>query len=187
MDEKKYIGLNVHQASISVAVRNAAGKLINESVIETKPTSILEFIQGIRGSVWITFEEGTSAAWLSAIVVSLGSAVLSIRQSNIANESAAVATYERTFNLVMKLDQVHLDHPEVRPYFYQDRPLDQDDPNANLVHAIAEMTLDQFSIILTQVSSNPNRYVDIRGYKAWMIDSFKHSRILREYVDDHAR
>ena len=64
MDQKKYIGLDVHQASISVAVRNAAGKLISESIIETKAASILEFIRGIRGSVWITFEEGTSAAWL---------------------------------------------------------------------------------------------------------------------------
>jgi hypothetical protein len=64
MDQKKYIGLDVHQASISVAVRNAAGKLISESIIETKAASILEFIGGIRGSVWITFEEGTSAAWL---------------------------------------------------------------------------------------------------------------------------
>jgi hypothetical protein len=123
---------------------------------------------------------------VGAIIVSLGSAVLSVRQSNIANESAAVATSERTFNLVMKIDQVHLDHPEVRPYFYQDRPLGQNDPQANLVHAIAEMTLDHFSIILTQVSANPNRYVDIRGYKAWMADSFKHTSVLPDYLDEHA-
>jgi hypothetical protein len=50
--------------SISVAVRDAAGKLVTESIIETKATTILEFVRGIRGSVWITFEEGTSADWL---------------------------------------------------------------------------------------------------------------------------
>src|SRR5215472_10802362 len=64
MDQKKYIGLDVHQASISVAVRDAAGKLVTESIIETKATTILEFVRGIRGSLWITFEEGTNAAWL---------------------------------------------------------------------------------------------------------------------------
>jgi hypothetical protein len=64
MDQKKYIGMDVHQASISVAVRDAAGKLVTESIIETKATTILEFVRGIRGSLWITFEEGTSAAWL---------------------------------------------------------------------------------------------------------------------------
>src|SRR5215471_7704935 len=64
MDSTKYIGMDVHQASISVAVRNAAGKLVVESIIETKARTILEFIQGLQGSLWVTFEEGTSAAWL---------------------------------------------------------------------------------------------------------------------------
>jgi hypothetical protein len=59
-----YIGLNVHQASISIAVIAAAGKLLMECVIETKAASILDFIRGVRGSLWVTFEEGTSAAWL---------------------------------------------------------------------------------------------------------------------------
>jgi len=64
MDSRKYIGMDVHQATISVAVRDAAGKLIMESVIETKAATILEFIRGLHGSLWVTFEEGTSAAWL---------------------------------------------------------------------------------------------------------------------------
>ena len=64
MDSRKYIGMDVHQATISVAVRDSAGKLVMESVIETKATTILEFIGGLRGSLWVTFEEGSSAAWL---------------------------------------------------------------------------------------------------------------------------
>ena len=48
MDQKKYIGMDVHQASISVAVRDAAGKLVSESIIETRATSILEFIPHLR-------------------------------------------------------------------------------------------------------------------------------------------
>ena len=64
MDSKKYIGLDVHQASISIAVNDAAGKLLMEYVIETKAGTILEFVQGLRDSLWVTFEEGTSAGWL---------------------------------------------------------------------------------------------------------------------------
>src|SRR5437667_5022668 len=64
MDSKKYIGMDVHQATISVAVRDAAGKLVMESIVETKAATILQFIQGIHGSLWVTFEEGSSAAWL---------------------------------------------------------------------------------------------------------------------------
>ena len=64
MDSKKYIGMDVHKESISIAVRNAAGKIVMECVIETKAITILEFIHGLRGELQVTFEEGTWAAWL---------------------------------------------------------------------------------------------------------------------------
>ena len=41
MNNKKYIGMDVHQATISVAVRDSAGKLVMESIIETKATILL--------------------------------------------------------------------------------------------------------------------------------------------------
>jgi hypothetical protein len=56
--------MDVHQASISIAVSDAAGKVLMECILETKAATVLEFIQGLRGSLSVTFEEGTSAAWL---------------------------------------------------------------------------------------------------------------------------
>jgi hypothetical protein len=64
MNQEKYIGMDVHQATISVAVMDSRGKLIMESIVETKAATILEFLQGLHGSLSVTFEEGTSAAWL---------------------------------------------------------------------------------------------------------------------------
>ena len=64
MNSRKYIAMDVHQATISVAVRDDAGKLVMESTIETKAATILDFIRGVGGSLWVTFEEGASAAWL---------------------------------------------------------------------------------------------------------------------------
>ena len=43
---------------------DSSGKLIMECILETKAATILEFLQGLRGSLSVTFEEGTSAAWL---------------------------------------------------------------------------------------------------------------------------
>jgi hypothetical protein len=60
----KYIGMDVHKESISIAVMNAAGKLVTECVIETKASMLLQFIDGLRGDVHVTLEEGTWAAWL---------------------------------------------------------------------------------------------------------------------------
>ena len=64
MDSKKYIGMDVHKEATTVAVMNAAGKLIMESVVETKAATIVQFLEGLRGDLYVTFEEGTWAAWL---------------------------------------------------------------------------------------------------------------------------
>jgi hypothetical protein len=58
------LGMDVHQATISVAVMDSSGKLIMECILETKAATILEFIDGLRGPLSVAFEEGTSAAWL---------------------------------------------------------------------------------------------------------------------------
>src|ERR1700751_5813502 len=64
MSQEKYIGMDVHAATISGAVLNAQGKVLMEGVRETKSATILEFIQGLRGTLALTFEEGTMATWL---------------------------------------------------------------------------------------------------------------------------
>jgi len=43
VNSEKYVGLNVHQAAISVVVMDPRGKLVMESILETKAATILEF------------------------------------------------------------------------------------------------------------------------------------------------
>src|SRR5438445_1827551 len=64
MNQVKYIGIEVQHATMSVAVLDPQGKLIMECLLETKAATIVEFIQGLHGTLSVTFEEGTSAAWL---------------------------------------------------------------------------------------------------------------------------
>ena len=64
MNSEKYIGLDVHQATIVVAVTDSSGKLIMESILETEAATILQFFAGLRGTLAVTFEEGTWSAWL---------------------------------------------------------------------------------------------------------------------------
>src|SRR5246500_1221848 len=64
MNDAKYIGMDVHTATISAAVRDSSGNLVMEATLETKAETILEFVHGLRGSLHVTWEEGTCAAWL---------------------------------------------------------------------------------------------------------------------------
>jgi hypothetical protein len=59
MNDAKYIGLDVHQAPISAAVLDSAGKRVMEAILETKAETILQFLRGLRGRFHVTFEEGT--------------------------------------------------------------------------------------------------------------------------------
>jgi hypothetical protein len=64
MNNTKYVGMGVHRESISIAVMNSAGKIVLECVVETKASIILQFIDGPRGDLHVTLEEGTWAGWL---------------------------------------------------------------------------------------------------------------------------
>jgi hypothetical protein len=45
-------------------VNVSAGKLVMESILETEAGTILQFFAGWRGTLSVTFEEGTCSAWL---------------------------------------------------------------------------------------------------------------------------
>jgi hypothetical protein len=63
VNSEKYIGLDVHQATIVVG-GDSTGKLVMESILETKAVTILQLFAGLRGTLSATFEEGTWSAWL---------------------------------------------------------------------------------------------------------------------------
>ena len=64
MTSVKYIGMDVHTESTSIAVRNSFGKIVMECVVETKASTLLQFLDGLRGDLRVVFEEGTWATWL---------------------------------------------------------------------------------------------------------------------------
>ena len=76
MNDAKYIGMDVHTAAISAAVRDSSGNLVMEATLETKAETILEFVHGLRGSLHVSFEEGTCAAWLHDLLKPHVTAVL---------------------------------------------------------------------------------------------------------------
>src|ERR1017187_2440577 len=68
MNAIKYIGMDVHLATISIAVLDAGGNLRMEVTIATKAGALLDLIRGLSGTLHVTFEEGTSAHWLYTVL-----------------------------------------------------------------------------------------------------------------------
>ncbi len=57
----KYMGMDVHKEAIVIAVLNGSGQLVMESIVETKASSMLQFIHGLR---WPAMDAETTPAFL---------------------------------------------------------------------------------------------------------------------------
>ena len=68
MSDVECIGLDVHKTSISAAVLNESGKLVMKAVFMTDAAAVLGFLRGVPGTLRVTFEEGTHAAWLYGVL-----------------------------------------------------------------------------------------------------------------------
>ena len=76
MTIRKYVGFDVHLATIAFCILDGAGKILWEGVFRNTAETILDFVGGIRGEVHFTFEQGTQAAWLYDLVRPRVSSVL---------------------------------------------------------------------------------------------------------------
>lgn len=72
----KYVALDVHQASTVASVREESGRVIARTILPTEEPAIVEFFRGLRGTIHVTFEEGTQAQWLHDLIAPLVARVL---------------------------------------------------------------------------------------------------------------
>ena len=68
MSKEKYVGMDVHKATIVIVVLNALGQTVMQTIIATDAQVIREFFKGLSGTVHVALEEGTQSAWLYALL-----------------------------------------------------------------------------------------------------------------------
>ncbi len=60
----KYVALDLHQASTSISIRDARGRVIRREVVPTSAAAILQAIDSAGGTIHVTLEEGTLSQWI---------------------------------------------------------------------------------------------------------------------------
>jgi transposase len=65
---EKYIGIDVHSQSCTLAVMGAAGKRLKSQVVDTNGKVLVDAVLGIAGRRHICMEEGTQSAWLYEVL-----------------------------------------------------------------------------------------------------------------------
>jgi len=64
----RYIGMDVHRDSTTAAVLDAQGSLLMQVTLRTEASILVDFLSGLSGTLYLTFEEGTYSAWLYTLL-----------------------------------------------------------------------------------------------------------------------
>ena len=67
----KHVALDVHQATTIASVREDSGRVIARAILPTEEPALVEFFQGMRGTIHLAFEEGTQAQWVHDLLAQL--------------------------------------------------------------------------------------------------------------------
>jgi transposase len=65
---ERYVGLDAHAETCTLAVVGPSGRRLTSKVVETNGRELVEAIRGIPGEVHLCLEEGTQSAWLHEIL-----------------------------------------------------------------------------------------------------------------------
>lgn len=66
MNSLKYMG--VHSATTTIAVLDFQGKQVMDVSVETQAATLVDFLRGLRDSLYLTLEGGNFAAWLAEVL-----------------------------------------------------------------------------------------------------------------------
>jgi hypothetical protein len=64
----RYIGLDVHTASTTIAVVGPTGRRLRSLVVDTSAGALVEALRGIGGERHVCLEEGTQSSWLYEVL-----------------------------------------------------------------------------------------------------------------------
>jgi transposase len=65
---ERYIGADVHSASVTFSVLNASGKQLRRDVVETNGRALVNYIKQVPGELHLCIEEGEWSQWLYEIL-----------------------------------------------------------------------------------------------------------------------
>jgi len=103
-------------------------------------------------------------------------------QTKYVAESLKSSAYGNVTAQVLKVDELFIEHPELRPYFYSSTHINENDSAYNKAISTAELILDVFDSVLLQTNQFPQVWPH-NWWEEYVMDSFANSPILCEYLN----
>jgi hypothetical protein len=105
-------------------------------------------------------------------------------QTKFALDSLEGNVYGLVMNQALAQDELFIKNPETRPFFYEAKDIQPQDPLYDKVLATAEYLLDFFDSMEKQLKRYPHLWIhEQKGWQANTIDMFAWSPVLCRYLD----
>ena len=124
-----------------------------------------------------------SALGFTAVIISIRTAQ---EQMGYAAAQTRLMTRDRSLANVLTLHRIFLDHPELRPYFFEGKDLKETDPLYPQVEAVADMHLDVFAYNLDYRLVFPDDYRRPERYKSYIRSRLALSPVMRRRLETKA-
>lgn len=135
----------------------------------------------------MTFYEGISL--LLSLAGSIGVIVslwLLYRQTGIFNRQLMVGLQQSLSDYTLEISRLFLQNPDLRPYFFEGQPISESDPNYLRAAAVAEVMLDIFWTMMSEVKSiRGSKFASEEArvqWRAYVGDCFASSPILTSFL-----
>jgi hypothetical protein len=115
------------------------------------------------------------------LLASLVSALFIVLQIYILTRSIRGQTYQRIYESMITIDKFFIENPRLKGYFYPDAEEPEEDVDQDKLFSIAEMLTDYFDSVYHQKNTMPRHTFE--GFIDYMRSVYKHSRVLRAYLD----
>jgi len=119
------------------------------------------------------------------VIISIGILIAQTRelsaQTKYVGKSLKAGIFIGAEDRLTALDEIFVTYPEIRPYFYESKAIEPDDPNYQRVCAAAEFLLDYFDAILIQVKQFPETWPQ-GWWESFIEDTFAESPVLCNHL-----
>jgi hypothetical protein len=114
-------------------------------------------------------------------LISLLGFIFLIRQIRLNRLSLENQTRSSIYQLSYNVYRLFIEHPDLRPYFYDGKALPESEPERSKVLAAAELLTDFFeSIVHSSHIIDP----DLRGtWFRYMQDTYRHNPVFQDYIE----
>ncbi|MCX5890919.1 MAG: hypothetical protein NTY36_15950 [Deltaproteobacteria bacterium] len=110
-----------------------------------------------------------------------------VTQTRYAAQSVESNVYSTVTSQNLGTDELFLKYPELRPYFYGGKQLNEDDPHFAMALAAAEYLLDNYDAQMMQLKKYPGLWRSEKGsWEANISDMFAWSPLLCRFLEAHA-